>query len=659
MFTRNCSFLNVNVICAVALITSACSLADTGSDLQSQKSLAFSCLASGKMDDAQNVYNNIIQNYSKDPCVAETVYNIGFQCIRTRAYGLARQANQFVVDNYPQSDYAILAQMGVVLSNISLGNDDIAQACVDKLLSTYNQNALISDMAYQIADHYRAYGKYTKAMTLYQYAATKNPAAEIAVWAYMGQALTAIATSDDASCDAVTLKLRSDFKSNSATPEILCQIANGYRASSKCDKARPLYQYILDNMAADKNAMWAQAGITICDLLAKNSVATPNDISLLLTKYNGNSEITSAVYEVAENCRTLMDFKDANNLYTFIVNNNPDENLAMWANKGLAIASISLGNDDVAKASVAKLLGQYANNASITEAMYHVAHHFRSLKKDKDAIPLYKIIIQKSPPGSDMALSATQGKTLSDIALRDFDSAKIDSNDLLTKFATSDSKAEAVFQIAEMYRMYDRLDDANQFYNAYLKEWPSGLYCSQINIAVAAIKVLTTNDISAARVAADQFRSDFAQNPYLTKTYFWIIESWAYGAYCSTHSADQNSLLTLAAALIDKADPNSNLSSKAAANYLLGQGYMRANKFREASRAFAQSYQADPNFEYADCCLAMSGYSYEKLFDMGRISKSEAVQIITPIYMKFISRFPTSVSFAHVQKWLQENAINN
>ena len=90
-------------------------------------------------------------------------------------------------------------------------------------------------------------------------------------------------------------------------------------------------------------------------------------------------------------------------------------------------------------------------------------------------------------------------------------------------------------------------------------------------------------------------------------------------------------------------------------SYMLGLTCNTMGNYYKAAQAFADSYRADPNFKYADYCVFMTGYSYERLLDKGGISKTEATQLIMPVYIKLLAEYPTSIHVGHTQKWLQDN----
>jgi tetratricopeptide (TPR) repeat protein len=68
----------------------------------------------------------------------------------TRVYHRAIPLYERVIETYPESDYALLARIGVANSNVGLGKRDLALEQYTSLLATLDKDAAVKDQRYQI-----------------------------------------------------------------------------------------------------------------------------------------------------------------------------------------------------------------------------------------------------------------------------------------------------------------------------------------------------------------------------------------------------------------------------------------------------------------------------------------------------------------------------
>ena len=73
--------------------------------------------------------------------------------------------------------------------------------------------------------------------------------------------------------------------------------------------------------------------------------------------------------------------------YQYFLDNWPENEQAIQAQKSLAILNTVSGNDTAAQAAVDKLLADYSTNQGIAEVVYDVARCYHKLRKCKGDFP--------------------------------------------------------------------------------------------------------------------------------------------------------------------------------------------------------------------------------------------------------------------------------
>jgi len=223
--------------------------------LQARKKLTMLYISWDKPAETDAAFGELITDFSKHPLIPGTVYRIAEHATRLDKHERAKQLYQYVVDNWPGYYYEMWAQLGVAVSNISLGDDPNSQTAVDRLLADFYDNARISDAVYDVAHRYNRFGKYEKARQYYQYVLDNWPESKFADWAKIGLAQANIGLGDyvtaEATVDKLVGRLNTDFASSSVLPAVAVEgyyyAGDCYRKLDKYKKSIQCYERIVDN----------------------------------------------------------------------------------------------------------------------------------------------------------------------------------------------------------------------------------------------------------------------------------------------------------------------------------------------------------------------------------------------------------------------------
>jgi len=211
---------------------------------QAQKGLTMVYIAWDKLTQAESGYEKLLADFSENEQITQAAYEIAETYRHNDKFDKSLQVYQDVLDKWPGAEQAIWAQRSIAISNIALDKTEAAQAAVDKLLADYFENANITEAVFNIADTYYWFKHYQKANEHYQYVLDTWPAAEHAMWAQMGLAISNIADGNDSAAHAATERLITDFNDEPKLPEALFYIAGRYEWSKKFEQAKSIYQQI-------------------------------------------------------------------------------------------------------------------------------------------------------------------------------------------------------------------------------------------------------------------------------------------------------------------------------------------------------------------------------------------------------------------------------
>jgi len=160
-------------------------------------------------------------------------------------YPPADELYNYVIDTYPLEKYGMWANMGLAISNVASGNDEVVRLAVERLTTDYFSDPSLPEALGYIAGRYEYDKRYEEALNLYTYILEVWPDGDRAIWAIAGIAKIDIALGEESTADVIVDNLVADYKDDSALPEALFQIGEQYwkLTGSKLSKDRNEHTY--------------------------------------------------------------------------------------------------------------------------------------------------------------------------------------------------------------------------------------------------------------------------------------------------------------------------------------------------------------------------------------------------------------------------------
>ena len=217
-----------------------------------------------------------------------------------KKYEKANKLYQHVVKTWPKAEHAVWAQADLIKSYLALGDDTAANTAIDRLLTNFNDNPLIARAVWDTGQYYRELKKYEEANRLYKHVVETWPKAEHALWAQADLIKSYLALGDDLNAEVAVKKLLSEFSGNRYKPRAIHDTAWEYRKLGNYGRANELDQYVIDRWPADVQAMWAKMDMAKTDILLGNDAAAEKTIALLITDFNDNPELPTAIFMLGE-----------------------------------------------------------------------------------------------------------------------------------------------------------------------------------------------------------------------------------------------------------------------------------------------------------------------------------------------------------------------
>jgi TolA-binding protein len=178
----------------------------------------------------------------------------------------------------------------------------------------------------------------------------------------------------------------------------LVEQAESYYKVRRYEKAKQVYESILNQYDGTDYAFTAQKGLTILYIASKKQPEAEAAFQELIASFFNHGHIVYAVHDIANQYREFEQHEEADRLYQYVVANWPDSKQAMWSQMRVVMSNITGGNDTKAKAALDKLTADFSKDSRLPTPLYWIAITYEDDRgKYEEANDVYRHIIQNWP----------------------------------------------------------------------------------------------------------------------------------------------------------------------------------------------------------------------------------------------------------------------
>jgi tetratricopeptide (TPR) repeat protein len=213
------------------------------------------------------------------------------------------------------------------------------------------------------------------------------------MWAQVDIIISSIETEDLASAQAGIDNLFVQFSDSENLCDATHSIAYSYRQFGKNNKANELDRYVLDNWSATESAMWAQVDLLKSAIDSKDYISAQAGIEYLKEHFSNDVNSADIFHGVAYKYRKLQKEDAANKLDSYVIENYPTTESALWAQLDIIISSIEAGDFNVAQEGIDNLFINSPDNKYFGNALYSIADTYELAGNFAAANKIYRKII--------------------------------------------------------------------------------------------------------------------------------------------------------------------------------------------------------------------------------------------------------------------------
>jgi TolA-binding protein len=307
--------------------------------------------------------------------------------------------------------------------------------------------------------------------------------------------------------------VRTDFSEHKDIAKAVNKAADHYRWTAKYEKAKQLYQYVVDNWPQAEYAIWSQKSLAVSNMRLGDDPNADAAIEKLLTDYSEHKQIANAVNMLADECTMLNRFDKAFELYQYVIDHRPEDDSARQSEMEIAqtnvLSLIKSGNDAAAKQALDSLIADFNDHPKFSQVLFSIAEQSFYERNYRWAIKLWELIPTESS-GSYLEseipyLLATCYKQLEDnpTAIKYY-------KQVLQQYPDSRYAHRAAYRIALIYSFAGEYDNALYWFEQQRQLYPdSHLQAQRALMGKAAVYYWNLKDYEKGAQAYQQYISEY------------------------------------------------------------------------------------------------------------------------------------------------------
>jgi tetratricopeptide (TPR) repeat protein len=585
-------------------------LADVAADLQQAEGL----YRKGQHAQAEQLYKNILSSEADDP---EAVY----------------QAARMLPRIY-----------------LATGRPSQVQTAVEQLLAKSARHERLPHALHEIVEQAKGLNKTLEAGQIYQKILSARPNHAQAIWLRMGIAIANVYLGDEQAVEAGVQEIVGRHSSNQWAAEALAQTGWAYDKLEQYERARPLYEYIVENWSDKPRAIHAHTALVRDCIFLGDEQAAQLRLEQLVQRYGENPDLPSVLSQIGRNYREVRMYEQSKQVSQYILDNYPENDHGLWAQRDIVLCDLAMDDQEAAVAETQTLLGKHARRPGAIWAVSEVAEVYSKLGKHEQARQLFTFNLNNYTERDDNIWSL-RGVINESIALKDDASIDAGIRKLLSEYATSDNLPMAALHVGQ--ELLDADDArASKLFQHVIDKHPDHEQAVFARICMGHVYI-RQGQASRAETVYQRALVDYADDPRLAE----IIHLMAEGYYDQAFRVRYEGVSSRpewsgsGRAYLDKAiakwrliidEPPEDSLVKPAAYYYVAMTYYQLGDYQKAEEYCTALVTKWPKYPRAwEAQLLIAKMSKLMMRDE-TVSKADAESKMKTAYEQLLEKYPTS-----------------
>jgi|GEM_PF-3780045 len=476
-----------------------------------------------------------------------------------------------------------------------------------------------------------------------------------------------ITTGQTAKAEQGFKTLVDSFSDRPSFAEAAYEIGEAFRAQSRFAEAGGCYQEILDRCHGSRYEILALKGKAISCVARGQMAEAETAKDQLVSGFSRDNQAAQAVFDVADGFYWFKQYSQAKELYRHVISHHWGTSQAMWSQMGLAIASIAEDDLDGASEATDALVGRYASDANVSEALIYVAGRYEWSKYYRQAGQVYDQIVSRYPGGGhakEALAGAARVRALAPLAAGKGAGSEAAMGPglsaLLAAFEQAPEMAKDVYAVALEYRQAGFGQRERTLLQRLSEVEPGQKGLDRRRYAALALMGL--DRVTEAEGVVNGLIGEFPTDPAMTEAAFEVgqeccdrvCRSWPDSGVPDSGLVSR---LQRARAILKRAVEDLPVvqpyTAQAKASW--AECSMRLGQYEEARDQFKGLVEDNAGTGQTWHWQYLEGRCYEGLAQSGRMTEAEASQKQRDLYEALVSQYPDSPGARAAGAWLKGN----
>jgi len=300
-------------------------------EIWEQMGVALTNIADGNETGAEAAVDKLLTDFCENQYLPVALHEIAKLYGHFKNYEKGLGLNEYVIEHWPQHEYAMWSGREVAKLNVEQGKMQEAEAAIDNVLVNFADQQFIALVVYEIAEHYRKFREYEKARELYEHILDRWASNWRVVLAQSGLARLYIDSGNEAAAQSAINKLETDFFNVPNAARGIYLVGYHYDQGGRYEKAKPLYEFVASNWPGDWYAMWSWSRLAVIDIGLGEMEAAETAADVLIANYQLTFRIGEAVCDVAQEYEGAGEYLRAAEVYEKVADLWPEFEYAWHA----------------------------------------------------------------------------------------------------------------------------------------------------------------------------------------------------------------------------------------------------------------------------------------------------------------------------------------
>lgn len=363
---------------------------------KAKKQLPLLYVHRGNWSQAQGAYQQLSDDADGQLEVVNRTGNLAYAYLVKKQFQDARNIYRYMIEDWSRTEYSVWIEACRVCQLIQEGDLDAAQSIIEAMLTDSLDPRQGAKVFNKVGDYYRERREFLRACTVYQNVMNRWPQSKYALWALKSLIVSQIRLGQESAAQASIASLWEDYTESEHLPMAVRNIADAYRDMKKYAVARDFYQYIVKSQTSPKLAISALQGVAVTSIKLKDETSAQRAIAKLSNNFSEHPKITEAINHIGDQYRLANQYREARNLYQEILEHRPQDDYAIWAQRGIAVCNIRLKDPNAYEQSLTDLQTGFTGHPQIAKALFQVARETAEVDKDRAKV-LCRTIVSNYP----------------------------------------------------------------------------------------------------------------------------------------------------------------------------------------------------------------------------------------------------------------------